>query len=98
VSCRYTDAKKIHFSEQPWVRGCQDDRRTDGQVGDWNYRHLTLDKTNFDVYDRSVRDLEVASRILFGQPDSLGVVAPVPFKDVSLPKKLKLGFYTDGTC
>ena len=42
---------------------------------------------------RSVDDLEVASKLMFGN----GGVAPVPFREVELPAKLKFGYYTSGT-
>jgi Asp-tRNA(Asn)/Glu-tRNA(Gln) amidotransferase A subunit family amidase len=45
---------------------------------------------------RSVQDLVVAARVLFGAPDKARDVAPVPFRDVELPQKLKFGFYVDG--
>jgi hypothetical protein len=44
---------------------------------------------------RSVEDLIAASRVLFG----LGTdeeVAPVPYRDIKLPARLKFGYYTDG--
>jgi hypothetical protein len=44
---------------------------------------------------RSVDDLITASKVLFGLgPDE--DVAPLPYRDVKLPSKLKLGYYTDG--
>jgi Asp-tRNA(Asn)/Glu-tRNA(Gln) amidotransferase A subunit family amidase len=49
-----------------------------------------------DKCARSVRDLTLAARVVFGRPDELGVVAPLPFREVELPKRLNFGFYTDG--
>jgi hypothetical protein len=45
---------------------------------------------------RSVADLVVAAGVLFGAPDAQRDVAPLPFREVELPKKLKLGYYVDG--
>jgi Asp-tRNA(Asn)/Glu-tRNA(Gln) amidotransferase A subunit family amidase len=45
---------------------------------------------------RSVADLVLAARVLFGAPDAQRDVAPLPFREVELPKKLKLGYYVDG--
>lgn len=54
---------------------------------------------HIDGYVRSsVQDLELISRALFGRPSTDGLVAPVPFREVSLPKKLKFGYYTSGEC
>ncbi|KDR65722.1 hypothetical protein GALMADRAFT_260127 [Galerina marginata CBS 339.88] len=43
---------------------------------------------------RSVADLELISRVLFGAPCSNHSIAPLPFREVQLPKKLKFGYYT----
>ncbi|TEB29057.1 amidase [Coprinellus micaceus] len=43
---------------------------------------------------RSVDDVVLLSRALLGKPSALHDVPPVPFKEVSLPSKLKFGYYT----
>ncbi|KZV71564.1 amidase signature enzyme [Peniophora sp. CONT] len=43
---------------------------------------------------RSVEDLTIVARLLFGQRDSNYYPAPVPFRDIKLPKKVRFGFYT----
>lgn len=43
---------------------------------------------------RSVRDVELGARVLFGKESRLGDVAPVPFREVEVPQKLKFGYYT----
>ncbi|KAH9057421.1 amidase [Lactarius vividus] len=44
---------------------------------------------------RSVADLERAARVLFGERGSRNVYlpAPVPYRDVTLPEKLRFGYY-----
>ncbi|KAG8945601.1 hypothetical protein FRC04_000648 [Tulasnella sp. 424] len=43
---------------------------------------------------RSVPDIELASRVLFGKSDALNeTLPPVPYRDVTIPKKLKFGYY-----
>lgn len=48
---------------------------------------------------RSVADLERVSRVLFGER-SAGTEdyfpAPVPYRDVTLPKTLRFGYYLNG--
>jgi hypothetical protein len=48
---------------------------------------------------RSVEDLERVARILFGERVSREdcFPAPVPYRDVTLPKKLRFGYYLSGT-
>jgi Asp-tRNA(Asn)/Glu-tRNA(Gln) amidotransferase A subunit family amidase len=58
--------------------------------------HIAISELGLNKYPRSVRDLTLAARVVFGQPDELGVVAPMPFREVELPERLKFGFYTDG--
>ena len=47
---------------------------------------------------RSVADLERMARVLFG--DSGGredcLLAPVPYREVTLPEKLRFGYYLNG--
>ncbi|EAU90351.1 amidase [Coprinopsis cinerea okayama7 len=43
---------------------------------------------------RSVEDLVLLSRTVFGLPGTANDIPPVPFKDVTLPAKLKFGYYT----
>ncbi|KAF9530362.1 amidase [Crepidotus variabilis] len=42
---------------------------------------------------RSVKDLEIVSRIIFGQGTDTSL-PPIPFRDVEIPKRLKFGYYT----
>ncbi|KAG8926376.1 hypothetical protein FRC01_008949 [Tulasnella sp. 417] len=43
---------------------------------------------------RSVSDIELASRVVFGKSDALNeTLPPVPYRDVTIPKKLKFGYY-----
>ncbi|KDQ12989.1 hypothetical protein BOTBODRAFT_56307 [Botryobasidium botryosum FD-172 SS1] len=44
---------------------------------------------------RSVSDLELACRVVFGSaPPSPFSLPPLPYRDVELPKKLRFGYYT----
>ncbi|KAF8920609.1 amidase signature domain-containing protein [Mucidula mucida] len=45
---------------------------------------------------RSVKDLELFCRALFGsrETDTVYDITPLPYRDVSLPEKLKFGYYT----
>lgn len=46
---------------------------------------------------RSVEDIELACRVLFGRTDhSYDDLPPIPYRDVSLPEKLKFGYYKSG--
>ena len=48
---------------------------------------------------RSVADLERAARVLFGERDASRqeyFPAPVPYRDVTLPKTLRFGYYLNG--
>lgn len=46
---------------------------------------------------RSVEDIELFGRTIFGLQDtSTFNVAPVPYRDITLPTKLKFGYYTSG--
>lgn len=45
---------------------------------------------------RSVADLELISRIVFGSASTNNNIPPLPFREVTLPKKLKFGYYTSG--
>ncbi|KAG9029896.1 hypothetical protein FS837_003439, partial [Tulasnella sp. UAMH 9824] len=43
---------------------------------------------------RSVSDIELASRVLLGKSDALNeTLPPVPYRDVTVPTKLKFGYY-----
>lgn len=50
-----------------------------------------------EIHNRSVEDLKIVAQVLFGQRNSNYYPAPIPFREVSLPKKLRFGFYTSGT-
>jgi Asp-tRNA(Asn)/Glu-tRNA(Gln) amidotransferase A subunit family amidase len=43
---------------------------------------------------RSVRDLELACRVTFGKGGRDRSVAPIPYRDIQLPAKMKFGYYT----
>ncbi|VDC00957.1 unnamed protein product [Peniophora sp. CBMAI 1063] len=43
---------------------------------------------------RSVEDLKIVAQVLFGQRNSNYFPAPVPYREISLPKKLRFGYYT----
>ena len=48
---------------------------------------------------RSVADLERMARVLFGERDASRqeyFPAPVPYRDVTLPKTLRIGYYLNG--
>ncbi|RPD64393.1 amidase signature enzyme [Lentinus tigrinus ALCF2SS1-7] len=46
---------------------------------------------------RSVEDLELAARVVFGKQGTDYAPAPLPYRDVVLPEKLKFGYYlSDG--
>ena len=48
---------------------------------------------------RSVEDLELVARAVFNSPIKTDVseasIAPVPYRQVTLPKKLRFGYYAD---
>jgi amidase len=48
---------------------------------------------------RSVADIERMARVLFGERGGRQdyFPAPVPYRDVTLPKKLRFGYYLNGT-
>lgn len=43
---------------------------------------------------RSVGDVELACRVIFGQEGRLQMPPPLPYRDVELPEKLRFGYYT----
>ena len=45
---------------------------------------------------RTVEDVEIACRVVFGSDSINYDPAPIPYRDASLPEKLKFGFYTEG--
>lgn len=45
---------------------------------------------------RSVDDLEVACRVTFGHQGTYCDTAPLPYREINLPPKLKFGYYTSG--
>lgn len=47
---------------------------------------------------RTVEDVELASRIVFGKDSENYDPAPIPYRDVTLPEKLKFGYYVEGRC
>jgi amidase len=48
------------------------------------------------IFCSSVADIELFCRTTFGVQDSLNSVAPVPYREVQLPPKLRFGYYTSG--
>ncbi|KAI5834825.1 amidase signature enzyme [Schizophyllum commune Tattone D] len=51
-------------------------------------------RTTMGPMARSIEDLERFSRVAFGQTGRSADVAPLPYRDVTLPEKLKFGYYT----
>lgn len=49
-----------------------------------------------DALLRSVADLELVSRVLFGGSSTNNDIPPLPFREVTLPMKLRFGYYTSG--
>ncbi len=45
---------------------------------------------------RSVEDLELACRVVFGLSSQNYGPAPLPFRAHELPERLKFGYYTSG--
>ena len=46
---------------------------------------------------RSVEDLELSCRVLFGAPGPISdTIPPVPFVEATIPEKLRFGYYTSG--
>lgn len=45
---------------------------------------------------RCVKDLELLSKVAFGLPGRSHDVVPLPFRDITLPSKLRFGYYTHG--
>ncbi|KAF9054357.1 amidase [Panaeolus papilionaceus] len=43
---------------------------------------------------RSVKDVELVARATFGGPSTANAIAPIPYRDVTLPPKLCFGYYT----
>jgi len=62
----------------------------------WEGKLVAFWKILSHVPSRSVKDLELVSRVIFGAPSTDNSVPPLPFKEVSLPKKMKFGYYTWG--
>lgn len=52
-------------------------------------------KTTAGPMARCVEDLEIISRGILGISDDYNEVAPTPWKDAELPKRLRFGYYTD---
>jgi hypothetical protein len=48
------------------------------------------------VCPRSVADLELFCRTVFGVQGLTHDIAPLPYRDVQLPSKLRFGYYTSG--
>jgi hypothetical protein len=67
--------------------------------GQWSVYFEQIRGASIHVWlsNRSVDDVVLLSRALLGKPSALHDVPPVPFKEVSLPSKLKFGYYTSGS-
>ncbi|KZT27863.1 amidase signature enzyme [Neolentinus lepideus HHB14362 ss-1] len=52
-------------------------------------------KTTAGPMARTVDEIEVISRGILGVPDAYHTIPPTPWKDVELPKRLRIGYYTD---
>lgn len=44
----------------------------------------------------SVEDLRLVSRIVFGIQGKEQSIAPIPYREIQLPPKLRFGYYTSG--
>ncbi|EGO24971.1 hypothetical protein SERLADRAFT_370184 [Serpula lacrymans var. lacrymans S7.9] len=51
-------------------------------------------RTSFGPMARSVQDCELFCRTIFGQQDPSNQTAPLPYREVLLPTKLRFGYYT----
>jgi hypothetical protein len=54
-------------------------------------QYRTLSSSN-----SSIMDLELVARLLFGVPGSDPNTAPLPYREATLPAKLRIGYYTSG--
>ena len=45
---------------------------------------------------RTVADIELGCRVVFGQESPDYDPVPIPYRDISLPPKLKFGYYVNG--
>ncbi|KAG6894735.1 hypothetical protein C0992_004918 [Termitomyces sp. T32_za158] len=45
---------------------------------------------------RSVEDLRLVSRLVFGIQGNEQSIAPIPYRQIQLPPKLRFGYYTSG--
>ena len=52
---------------------------------------------NFYLFVRSVADLELACRVVFGKKSEAFDPAPIAYRDVKIPEKLRFGYYVNGT-
>ena len=48
------------------------------------------------VCDRSVEDLQLAARVVFGKQGTEHDPAPLAYRDVALPERLRFGYYLSG--
>lgn len=48
------------------------------------------------MHDRSVEDLQLATRVVFGKQGTEYDPAPVPYRDIALPERLRFGYYLSG--
>lgn len=86
----------VIFSTIAWVHQSCSRKRPYGTVSVLNrYPH---DNDVNDGTVRSVGDLKLASKLLFGasNPHSPQAYPAVPYKEAKLPNKLKFGYYLSG--
>lgn len=83
-----------YFRSGSWIRGYQDCCGTDGKVAR-GFRS-TSDAFYSFFPRRSIEDLELFAKVSFGEQGNDLQVAPIPYREVSLPQKLKFGYYTSG--
>ncbi|KAG6854260.1 hypothetical protein C0991_008953 [Blastosporella zonata] len=51
-------------------------------------------KTVIGPMARSIDDLQLVSRVIFGAQSNEQSIAPIPYREVQLPAKLRFGYYT----
>ena len=57
-----------------------------------------MDRANALTLIRSVEDIELAARLVFGKQGTEYDPAPIPYREPDLPEKLRFGFYLSGAC
>ncbi len=58
--------------------------------------HHDVSKRVIEILHSSVDDLELVCRTVFGAQSTDNEIAPLPYREVALPPKLRFGYYTSG--